>query len=370
MVETISPVVYGTRARWAGALALHALGATVTAAAFGALVAAAAGLLGAPWGRAGGVLVAAVAVPYLVRELTGIRVTVPQLRRQVPDWWRTYFGRSLAALLYGAGLGVGFFTFLGHGTLVVVTAGAAATGRPLLGAVVMAPFGLARGLAPLVGARAADPEDGRRLVDRLSSTSGNVRRALNGVALATVAVAAAAAAASATEGGWGTAAAAIVAVSFGWASISKITGWSRWRSTLAAHSLPPVLERGARWAVPAVESFVPFLTLLGRPRAAAAVALGLTVVFSGALVRLARRDGVRVSCGCFGRGTIDVRLALVRDLAIAVTALVSWSGAPSDPPLRLPQGAETLPALLVTGALAAAAITAWRTAAWLGRGKA
>ena len=55
--------------------------------------------------------VAAVAVLYLVRELTGIRVPVPQLRRQVPDWWRTYFGRPLAAFLYGAGLGVGFFTF-------------------------------------------------------------------------------------------------------------------------------------------------------------------------------------------------------------------------------------------------------------------
>ncbi len=84
MVETISPVVYGTRTRWAGALALHAAGATATAAAFGAAVAAAAALLGAPWGRAGVVVVAAVAVLYLVRELTGIRMPVPQLRRQVP----------------------------------------------------------------------------------------------------------------------------------------------------------------------------------------------------------------------------------------------------------------------------------------------
>ena len=71
MVETISPVVYGTRTRWAGALALHAAGATATAAAFGALVAAVAAALGAPWGRAGAVLVAAVAVLYLIRELAG-----------------------------------------------------------------------------------------------------------------------------------------------------------------------------------------------------------------------------------------------------------------------------------------------------------
>src|SRR5688572_12660484 len=110
MVESITPVVYGTRARWVGALALPAVGP------------------------------AGIAVLYLARELTGVRIPVPQLRRQVPDWWRTYFGRPLAAFLYGAGLGVGFLTFLGHGTLVAVTFGVASTGRPLLGSLVMAPF--------------------------------------------------------------------------------------------------------------------------------------------------------------------------------------------------------------------------------------
>lgn len=369
MVETISPVVYGTRTRWASALALHAAGATATAAAFGAVAAAAAALLGAPWGRAGGAIVVAAAALYLMREATGVRVPVPQLRRQVPDWWRTYFGRPLAAFLYGAGLGVGFFTFLGHGTLVVVTVGAASTGRPLLGALVMAPFGLARGLAPLVGARSAEPEDGRRLVDRLSSMSGRLRTGLNGLALAAVA-AAAAAAASRTEGGWGAAAAAILAVSFGWASLSKVVGRSLWRRTLAAHALPPTAERVAAWAVPAVESLVPILALLGRPRPAAAVALVSTVVFSVALVRLALRDGARVACGCFGRGSIDVRVALARNPAIAVAAVVSWSSAPSGPVLRLPHAGDTLPALLVTGALGVAALTAWRTMVWLGRGRA
>jgi hypothetical protein len=368
MVETISPVVYGTRTRWAGALALHAAGATATAAAFGAVVAASAALLGAPWGRAGGLIVAAVAVLYLVGELTGLRIPVPQLRRQVPDWWRTYFGRPLAAFLYGAGLGVGFFTFVGHGTLVAVTVGAAATGRPLLGAVVMAPFGLARGLAPLVGARSSEPEDGGRLVDRLSSTSGRLRTGLNGLALAAVAIAAAAAATRA-EGGWG-AAAAILAVSFAWASISKVTGWSRWRRTLASHAFPPAMDRVAAWAVPMAESLVPILALLGRPRAAAAVALASIVAFSVALVRLAVRDGGRVACGCFGRGSIDVRVALARNLAIAVIAAAAWRSSSADPVLRLPHGSDTLPALLVTGALAVAAITAWRSAVWLGRSRA
>ena len=275
-----------------------------------------------------------MAVLYLVRELTGLRVPVPQLRRQVPDWWRTYFGRPLAAFLYGAGLGVGFFTFLGHGTLVVVTVGAAATGRPLLGALVMAPFGLARGLAPLVAARSEEPEDGRRLVDRLSSMSGRLRSGLNGLALAAVVVAATAAAWR-DHGGWAAAAAAMLAVSFAWSAISKITGWAAWRQVVAAHALPRAMERFAVVATPAVESLVPILALLGLPRAAGAVALASLVIFSVALVRLALRDGTRISCGCFGRGSVDVRLALARNIALAAAAAAAWSWAPSRPAARV-----------------------------------
>jgi hypothetical protein len=354
MVETISPVVYGTRTRWVGAVMLHA---------------AAAALMGAPWGRAGAVIVGAVAVLYLAREITTVRIPVPQLRRQVPDWWRTYFGRPLAAFLYGAGLGVGFLTFLGPGTLVAVTVGAASTGRPLLGALVMAPFGLARGLAPLVAARSEAPEDGRTLVDRLSATSGHLRRALNALALTGVAIAAAAAA-SRTDGGWGEAAAAAIAVTFAWATISKLTGWNRWRRTLSAQALPPRVERLAAWAVPAVESLVPTLTLLGRQRAAATVAVTSVVVFSAALLRLAARDGVTVTCGCFGRTSIDVRLALARNLVLAATAVVSWSLADPDPRLAFPAAKDALPALLVAGAVAVAVATAWRSSVWLGKGRA
>ena len=353
MVETISPVVYGTRTRWVGAVLLHA----------------AAALLGAPWDRAGAAFVGVVAVLYLAREITGIRIPLPQLRRQVPDWWRTYFGRPLAAFLYGAGLGVGFLTFLGHGTLVVVTAGVASTGRPLLGALVMAPFGLARGLAPLVAARSEAPEDGRSLVDRLSSMSGHLRRASNALALAGVAFAASVSVAR-TDGGWGEAAAAALAVTFGWATISKLTGWKRWRRTLSAQALPPGMERLAAWAVPAVESLVPALTVLGRERAAAAVAVGSVAIFSAALLRLAARDGVSVACGCFGRATIDVRVALARNLALAATVFVSWSFAAPDPRVTLPGADDTLPALLLVGALAVAALTAWRSTVWLGKGRA
>jgi hypothetical protein len=369
MVETISPVVYGTRTRWLGALALHAVGATATAAAFGALVAAAASALGAPWGRAGAVLLVAIAGAYLLREVAGVRVPVPQLRRQVPDWWRTYFGRPAAAFLYGAGLGVGFFTFLGHGTLLAVTVGAAVTGRPALGALVMAPFGLARGLSPLVSSRSREPEDGRRLVDRLSSMPDRPRAALNGIALLAI-VSAAAAAAWRAEGGWGAAAAALVAVAFAWSTIAKVTGWSRWRRTLATHAYPPAVERIALRAVPAAELLVPTLALLGRPRAAGAAAFFAIVIFSVALVRLGVRDGVRVSCGCFGRGSIDVRFALARNAAFAALAAAAWVSARPDPVLRWPDAGDSVPAMLTAAGLTVAAITVWRASVWLRRGSA
>ena len=121
MVETITPFVYGGRVRWATALALHAIGATTTAALFGAALGIAGRLLEAPWGRAGALALAAVAALYALGEVSRLTVAVPQLRRQVPDWWREYFSWPVAATLYGAGLGIGFFTYVSHGTLVAVS---------------------------------------------------------------------------------------------------------------------------------------------------------------------------------------------------------------------------------------------------------
>jgi len=63
MVETISPVGYGGRTRrWLAAVALHALGATAMAAAFGAALGAIGALLHAPWGAAGLIVMGALAL--------------------------------------------------------------------------------------------------------------------------------------------------------------------------------------------------------------------------------------------------------------------------------------------------------------------
>ena len=153
MVETITPVVHGGRGRrWVALLALHAAGATAAAAAFGAVLAALGVLLDTPW-DAGMAVVAALAAVYLA-EAIGARIPVPQLRRQVPNWWRSFFPFGVASFLYGVGLGAGFFTYLTRGTLVVVSAVAFVSGDPLVGALALAPFGLARGLSAGVAFRA------------------------------------------------------------------------------------------------------------------------------------------------------------------------------------------------------------------------
>src|SRR5687767_6462330 len=102
MVETITPVVHGgRRGRWAVAVALHAIGASIAATAFGGALGAVGWLLGAPWGWVGPALVALAAGVYGAREWFGLRVPIPERRRQVPEWWRTFFAPPLASLLYG-----------------------------------------------------------------------------------------------------------------------------------------------------------------------------------------------------------------------------------------------------------------------------
>ncbi|HET9673003.1 MAG TPA: MauE/DoxX family redox-associated membrane protein, partial [Actinomycetota bacterium] len=264
--------------------------------------------------------------------------------------------------------GVGFLTFLGHGTLVVVTVGAAATGRPLLGALVLAPFGVARGLAPLVALRSGDREDGRILIDRLNAMPERTRSIANGVAIVAV-VAAAAAVGVPARGGWGRAAGAAVAVAFAWAAASKLVSMPRWRRALAAHRLASPLRRTATWAVPLVELVVPVLALAGHARAAAAVALAALAAFTATLVRARLRGGSDVPCGCFGRESVDVRTALARNVGLGALAAGSWWTAGPDPAIAAPSGGDLLPAALAAGALLAALATAWRASAWFSRGR-
>jgi hypothetical protein len=374
MVETITPVVHGgRRSRWAVFLALHVAGATVAAAAFGALLGALGELLGAPWGGAGLALVAVAGTPYLAREAVGLRVPVPQLRRQVPDWWRTFFPFGPASFLYGLGLGVGFLTFLSAGTLVVVAVAAAAGGRPAVGALLMGPFGFARGLSALVAMRARTPERGAELVGRLARSAGRPGwRVAHSVALVAVVVAALAAVGSVEGRELAAVAAAVLAVAFGAAGLAKLADARAWRLGLASYRLPHPVERVAAVVVPGGEVVIAALPLLGLRSTAGLVALVALVGFSTATVRARIRGGRRFGCGCFGAAPArDYRLLLARNALLGAASILAWRAgedAPVVASLGIPAGSELLPAAIAVVGLGLAVLVGAQAAIAVRRG--
>ena len=359
MVETITPVVHGgRRGRWAIDVVLHILGATGAAAVFGLALGALGAILGAPWGAAGLVLVAAVAGVYGFAEAAGSRVPVPQARRQVPDWWRTFFSFPVFSFLYGAGLGVGFLTYLSRGTLLAVSAACVASGRPLVGAALMAPFGLARSAVVLLALPLRTSEQAAALVDRLADLSRSVVwRVANVLALSTVAVTALVAASGAEQSGLRRLLPAVVAVVFGWSALAKVLRFDRWRRALAEHRLPSPVADIAVVMVPAVEAAIALLAVLGFTTTAGALGSALLIAFSAEIVRVRLRSDGQVPCGCFGgRRSRDWRTLLVRNLALLVVT-VATAVAGSAPRVSLPgvpERADVIPAVVAVGGLAVA----------------
>jgi hypothetical protein len=192
MVETIAPVVHGgkTPSYWT-AIVLHTLGATLSASLLGAFLGGLGQMLGGPWGVGGPIALVAIAVLYSARELLGAAIPLPDLDRQVPAWWRSFFSRNVAALLYGVGLGIGFLTYLSFGTYVAVTVGAFLSGDAFVGMLICGAFGLARGIAVAL-APGATEEGGPIRLERLAG-SGTPKR-VNGIALMAIALMALAAA--------------------------------------------------------------------------------------------------------------------------------------------------------------------------------
>ena len=360
MVETITPVVHGgSRERWGISLALHAIGAAVAAAIVGSLLAGAGALLGAPWGVPGAWLVVTAAALYVAREL-GAPVPVPQLRRQVPDWWRTFFPPHVAAFLYGLGLGPGFLTYLGHGTIVVVSVAAFASGRPLVGAAVLAPFGLARGLGPVLAFGVRSPSDAASLVERLDRSASKARwQVANALALSMVLVATVLEIrAIDAQAEVGALAAAGLALTFAAAAVAKLARRAAWRRTLRSYGL----RSGASWlvgfGVPAVELGIAATVLVGLASSAGLLSIVALVAFSGAIVVGRVRAGRRLECGCFGgSGIRDYRLLLARNVALAGVAFVAWRAGEDAPLVRAlgePAVADLLPVALVVLGLALA----------------
>jgi len=173
MVETIVPVVHGTRT-WLVSVLMFGIGAVSSAAVLGMLLGAALPAGGA----AAALLIAAFAALEAGAELGLLRLPLPQLRRQVPERWRERYPQPVTALLYGAGLGVGFATYLPVETLLVVAAGVAALAGPVGGAVVLAGFGLGRTLVLAVStARVRSYEQAGGRVERMASLARGGRDA-------------------------------------------------------------------------------------------------------------------------------------------------------------------------------------------------
>ena len=361
MVETINPVVHGKRrGGWAVDVCLHVAGATLVAGAFGAALGAAGRLLGAPWGMGGPVIVAAIALAYAAAEAAGLRLPVPQARRQVPDWWRTFFSRPVFSFLYGVGLGVGFLTYLSRGTLVAVASFAFASGRPVIGILVMAPFGLARTGVVLLARRVRTEREARDLVHRLAESSRSSSwLAANVIATAAIAAVAGREALGALgEGAPGLPLAALIAT-FAWSAIAKAVRPSAWRRALVGFDLPRPVAAPALVAVPLAEAVVVGFGLVGFASAAAWLALTLLVAFSLAVVRTRLRTGESVPCGCFGARTArDWRLVLGRNALLAAVAawvLAQGSGATARWQDLIPRGGQVIPAALAIGGVVVAA---------------
>ena len=348
MAQTITPVVHGgSRKRWAGSISLHVLGAAMSAAVLGGLLGLAGSFLGAPWGRAGLLLVAAIALAYAAGELLGIRVPILEMRRQVPEWWRGVFGPRVASLLYGIALGPGFFTHLRHGTFVAVSAAAVILGDPVAGVALVMPFGVARALGVALVSSARTVPGALGATDRLERIgSGSAPRWVNAAAL--IGLAGTALLVTAPSGSpepwmWP----AILAVTFAWAALAKLLRPGTWRSSIRAYRLPLMIERVAERAVPLAELSAAILLLFGPVEASATVALILLSAFSVALLRARSLGSDSLPCGCFGgRARRKVSSLMARNAALSMVALATLLvGAPI--PIEAPTGSEVLPAVLV-----------------------
>ncbi|HWC32098.1 MAG TPA: MauE/DoxX family redox-associated membrane protein [Actinomycetota bacterium] len=326
-MQTITPVVHGgRRSRWGASVAAHAVGATASSGALGAARGAAGRGRGAPWGATGLVLVTGLAVLYAAREASALPVPVPELRRQVPEWWRSSFSPPVASLLYGIGLGVGFATHLRHGTFVVVGAAALASGDPAVGAALLAPFGLARALTVATAMGSTTAERVARASERLERWAmGAAPRLANGAVLVAVVAGAVVVLSSgsvAREGSSGMAPFVVASV-LAWAAMAKALRFRAWRDSLGAHGIEGPVAGAVSFAVPTAEAATVALFVVD-VRVGAATAIALLVAFTLALLRASRISGRRLPCGCFGRTkTRDVGLLVGRNvLLIGLSALM------------------------------------------------
>jgi hypothetical protein len=231
---------------------------------------------------------------------------------------------------------------------VAVAALAVISGDPRLAALILVPFGLARGLTVLLAAPGVSAEGVGSVMARLDALAlSDVPRRVNGIALVALgSVAAASAPLAAVRGSEGSGLAAeLLGLVFAWAAIAKALRFRRWRRQILDYRLPAAGTLAV--AVPLAEAGVPALVVSGFPTAAGALALGLLAAFSATILRARRLEGDRLPCGCFGgEDRRDYRLLLARNLALGAVAAAALADPAGDPWADVGP-AELLPAVLL-----------------------
>lgn len=146
MAGTVSPAGRGARAsRWGKRVIAFGAGSAVGATLSGGVVALVVSSLDATLGQSAAVaLVLCVAAYFIVRD-AGLQLPIPYRAGQVPEWLRRTTTPTVSAGLYGAMLGVGFYT---HYTVAAhpITLAAIALVSPLWAAAAIVIYAVAKTL--------------------------------------------------------------------------------------------------------------------------------------------------------------------------------------------------------------------------------
>ena len=114
-----------------------------------------------------------------------------------------------------------------------------------------------------------------------------------------------------------------LAIAFGWAAISKLAGYPRWRRALRGYGLPHGIERIALVGTPALELTAVGFILSGPLQVAGALVFALLASFCVVILKAHATQGDTLPCGCFGGTTErDYRLMLIRNAVLGLPASV------------------------------------------------
>ena len=175
-IGTLTPLRSRSRPLWIKAVLAYTLCGALTASCVGAVLAhvgAAIGIHAHPTTTA--IVILVLAIVFLAREIGWIKFSLPQIHRQTTKMWADQFGLVIAGGMWGAHIGLAFFTVVKHGGFYVIVAIALAF-QPPLSATIFLLYWLGRTLpiwaAPMLF---GEPHNGRTIMFEVISAESNLR---------------------------------------------------------------------------------------------------------------------------------------------------------------------------------------------------